>query len=630
MHADTLSNKSLKTPPPHDANLFSLSNLFVLLSIVLLFDSTLLILFSSQFISVVYDIISQKIFHRDFSIEKWLPLLRSFILIPACSITAIHIFFFVKYTTRQKIILLFALLFDISLIIIFTNFVGTKFHVDSDLASEIWLGKECVREHTFWPTGWYYSTEFRLLNTQIFSALGFLLSSNWSIVKTFQSICSCAILFFSVWYLMKRLQVKTVWLRFLSCILVICPWSYTVWYCGSGFNYYIPHIVISFFYFALFIDLIQDVATFRKSKILFYCLAFISGLSSIRYILILTFPLAIASLFIESYNKDKSIRLIQFKSFWLKEKSVFYSISGLFASGFGYICNSQLLHKFWDFTNWNTLTFNTVGEITFRDILAGKTGILSFLGFTENIVIVSIPGLINILVYIAIIMLFVSIIYSFKSNLSKPHQFLYLFFFVNILFNCFVFIHTEYSTRFFYPILIYIIPIFITLIDNQSLSKIRRYFLGIVWSTVILFTSFFTIQTLLLTDSNKDKHAVCQFLLENNYDFGYSTTEHSTQFTFLSNGKIEVGNLVKDHVSHDENGEHCYISTTYEYDTFLSPAYIYSDENHKDKKIFFLVSQDQYAISPDLKIWESGRLVYEDEWYRVYDYENHAAFKNGF
>ncbi len=611
---------------------FSRKNSYILLalSVILLFASTVLILFSNQFVSVVYSILSQKIFHREFSLDKWMSSINSIFMIPIFCTIVFSTIIFIKHPLKQKIIFLFILLADVFFAIMYVNYVSTPLHIDTDLASEVWLGKECVREHTFWPTGWFYSTEFRLLNTQIFSAIGFLFSSDWNLVKTIQSILSCLLLFWATWYLLKQLHIKSTWIILFACIIAISPWSGAWWTVGAGENFYIPHVVISFLYIATFINLIYaDTSAIQKKKllILFFALAFISGLSTIRYILLFTFPLALSAIIIEVRNKQYAILS---KEFWLHNSSVFYSTIALFISGFGYICNSFILRHIWSFSSWNTLGFNYPGDVTFSDILLGNSGILALLGYKPGVAIFTPSGIINILSYIAVIQLSINIVSFLKQSVSKSLYLFLVFFLVATGFNTFIFLHTEYAPRFYYPLLIYIVPTLAILLDGKELPDTNKFFLGITWSILLLTATFATLQSTVSNNTNSDKEKVLSFLLENDYDFGYSTTKYSTIFTFLSNGKIEVGNLAKEKTEYSEAGNHYYISKSYKYDPFLTPKHIYSDENHKDKKIFFLVSQDQYAISPDLKIWESGRLVYEDEWYRVYDYENHAAFKNGF
>ena len=423
-----------------------------------------------------------------------------------------------------------------------------------------------------------------------------------------------------------QLEVKNWWLKFFGCIVAICPWSYFAWHLGAGDNYYIPHAVMSIVYVATFIKLTcrkENVPHFKALLVFFFIHAFVSGLSSIRYILIFVFPFALAMIILEARSPERKAEITDFKNFWIETPSILYSVVGLFLSGFGYVCNNLVFRHFWTFSEWNSMGFNHFGDTLLRDIWSG---IARMFGYTEGIAALSPGGAINVLVYIAIVLLTVNIVLALKGNLPKSNRILLVFFVITMIFNTFLYIHVDYIARYYYPIVIYVVPILVVLISNTSFSSLRKYSLGVVWGTLLVTATFATIQKDLVIDENSDKYAVTEFLLKNGYDFGYATFGNATVFTYLSNGKIEMANLKKE----EDSDEHTTITPVYEYDTWLTPKHIYADENHEDKKVFLLVTQDQYDASADFRIFTTGRLVYEDKWYRVYEYENHRTFKEGF
>ena len=60
--------------------------ILVSLSIFAIFISTLLVIFANQFYTIIYDILSTKVFHREFDFNKWLPSIESFFLIEISSL----------------------------------------------------------------------------------------------------------------------------------------------------------------------------------------------------------------------------------------------------------------------------------------------------------------------------------------------------------------------------------------------------------------------------------------------------------------------------------------------------------------------------------------------------------------
>ena len=78
---------------------------------------------------------------------------------------------------------------------------GYGAYLDSDMASELALAEQLVAEKSLFSSEWYYSTEVRLLNTQlIFTPLMALFGGNWQLVRTAGCIALLAILAVSCLY----------------------------------------------------------------------------------------------------------------------------------------------------------------------------------------------------------------------------------------------------------------------------------------------------------------------------------------------------------------------------------------------------------------------------------------------
>lgn len=605
------------------------SNIIVALSVLLLVFSTVLVLFSNQLVDVIYQILSQKIFHREFSIEKWLPSILSFTLIPMFGVVAIDVLLFVKLPNKQKIILISSLLAIFTVTILYTVQVSIIKHVNSDLASELLLGKECVLEKSFWPRGWYYSTEIRLINTQFFSALGWLFTSNMSTVKTIQSFFTCLCLFWAEWYLLTQLEIKTFWLKLLIATLSFLPFSWRAYYVGCGHNYYIPHAIFALIYVGTFIKIFlrpQTIKSSRSRKIwlaFFYIWAFTAGLTSIRYIMNFVFPLFLTVIILEAKStEENAARITDFKGFWLGNRQVFAATLGFFASGFGYVCNNLVLRHIYTFSQWNSMNFNNYGDTTLRDIILG---IVDMFGYKQGIAALTPGGAINMLNYAALILFAVYTVLSLKKGLDKASKITLVFFISSMLFNIYTYIHIDYIGRYFYPLILVIFPCLALLIEKSKLSDVRKWTLGALWAGLLITSSYATLSNELNSDSNKDKYAAANFLKNNGYHFGYGTFANSTVFTFLTDGKIEVGNLLKASTKGGRNT----VTPKYAWDTWLTPKRYYEND-YPGEKVFLIIQNEQYDYTPELRIFHTGKEVFHDEYYTIYEFESHQAFKEGF
>lgn len=597
--------------------------ILVSLSIFAIFISTLLVIFANQFYSIIYDILSTKIFHREFDFNKWLPSIESFFLIPSFLVITVNALIFVKYSEKSKLTLLSVLAIDLLFLILFVNYAATDFTIDSDLASEVLLGKQCIKEKTFWPKNWYYSTEFRFLNTQIFSALAFLFTDNFNAVKTIQSFFCILALFFAMYFLLNQLSIKKTWVKFLTCILTVIPWSWISWHVSAGQNYYIPHAVFSLIYLSIFLKLTNNENLLHKKFWIsfFFIWAFLSGMSTIRYMIIFTLPLAIAILWIEGRDKTSATKITDFKNFWIKNQNVFLSVSGLIVSGIGYIFNNLIFQKIFTFHQWNSMNFNKFGETTLSDILIG---LLETFGYKQEIAVLTPNGIINILVYASLFLCALYIVLSLKKALPKSNRILLVFFISTFLFNTFLHLNVDYINRYYYPILIYVMPCISVISFNSDLSNLRKWVLSVTWSIILLTSTYSTLQHIIAVDNNKNRHASIEFLKEKDYEFGYATFWNSTVVTYLTNGKIKIGNLTCDR----KNGD-VIITPKYDFTKWLSPKDWYTSD-YDNKPIFLLVEQSEYNLTNDYELYKNGKLVYEDEFYKIYEYDNHQSFKNAF
>ena len=593
------------------------------ISVFLLVFGTMLVLNSSQFIQVLYDFLSKKVLHREFNIEKWLPTLESFFLFPLLLFFSCNAILFPKYSTKYRLFLLILLLADILFAIVYTTAITTDAHVNSDLAAEYLLAKQCFLEKSILPLGWHYSTEIYILGKHLVSAPMFLFTQNLTVIKTLTSLFCTIILFFSCWYLLSKLEIEQLWIKLLACIMVISPFSGLAWYVLAWGTFYIPHVVFSFFYIGLFLELVRQSAVQnikKRTVVLFLGLGFLSGLSTIRYIMNFQFPLALVLVILKVIEKETVISDV--RKFWLEDKRVYYSVLGLFAGGMGYVFNNVVLQQLYSFSEWNTIAFCKLGTVTFLDIFRA---ILQNTGFIEGVSVFTPSGIINLLVYVCLLVFVVFIIKVLKVEAQENRKILILFFASSFFFNIFVYLNTEFIPRYLVNILIFIMPCMAILLSSSSLSSYKKYGLGVVWSIVIFTSAFTTMQSQFNRDSNTDKYAVRDFLVSQGYEFGYGTFWNANVFNYLTNGDIEVGNLYK---TNNADGI-AVITDTYEYDGWLTPKRFYNDD-YDNKPIFLILSQAEYEVAEDSPSLKKGEEVYSDDYYKVFEYPSHQAFKESF
>ncbi len=606
-------------------NYFSkkIDTLLVSFSIIFLVVMVVFTLGSSRFITNGYDFLSQKLFHREFDLEKWLPTINSLFLAPLFGLIVVNAVIFPKYHESSKILLTSALLVIMLGSIVYTSIMTTDAHVNSDLAAEYLLAKQCFLEKSILPLGWHYSTEIYIVGKHLISAPMFLFTENLTIIKTLTSLFCCIVLFGSCWYVLSKLEVQHLWIKLLACTMIISPFSYLTWYVLQWGTFYIPHVVFSLFYIGLFLNLLRqsDMGKVKKITIvLFWGLAFLSGLSTIRYILNFQFPLALVMIIAKVLEKKNDITNI--KVFWIQDKRIYYSVIALFFGGFGYICNNLVLQKLYSFSEWNTIAFCQLGDVSLLDIFRAT---LQVFGFQENISVMTPLGVVNILVYVMLLVIVVSLSKLVKIDINPLQKVFLQFFISSFLFNVFIYLNTEFIFRYLVNILVLIIPCIAIIMSNVMISQNMRYAVGVLCSIVLFTCSFATMQNTFISNENEDKMAVRDFLLSQEYEFGYGTFWNANVFNYLTNGKVDMGNIDKEY---DEAGVPI-ITKEYGYDNWLTPKRYYSND-YGNKPIFLILSQAEYENAKDNATLSVGKEVYSDQYYKVFEYPSHQAFKESF
>lgn len=607
--------------------------ILLVISVLGLILGSILVGMSESLLYVIEEFLETKIFHIEFDLSEFADTINALIAFPLFIVIGIIALLFPKFTDKTKIILISSGFILILIFIAFCSYTRGIYHVNSDTASEILLAKECFLEKSFWPKGWNYSTEIRMLNTQLVTAPLFAFTSSWWLVKSISAVLLSLSLPLSLYFLLLQLNIKKLWLRLLCCLMIFAPWSWEMWDIVQFGNYYIPHISIAFLYIGLFFSLSYKDLTILRKRIYgasYFFLAFMSGLAGIRYILYFIFPLAATVLGLATQKLIRQQQQFSIKTFFLSNKSVFYGTAGLLAGGLGYISNSLILSRIFSFAQYNTTTFTSIGDVSLAQILNGLLGIL---GWRNEVSVFTPAGIINIFVCVGIVCFIMCLRQTLSNKEEGITTVFLLFFVVTFIFNVFVIVTTEFASRFFILPLVFMVPVIPVLLQETNVCIIKRYLTILLLSVVFVAGAFLSFGTALSSDNNKDKHAVAQFLQSHDYSFGYATFWNANVFSFLSDGKLELAHFFRERRSEVDWVQ--YVTTSIKPDRWISdrwltPNRFYQDHVGDGKKVFFLVTQKEFNAAPNANVFINGRQVYSDDFYRVFEYDDNNTFKQSF
>lgn len=599
--------------------------IFLGVSIILLFVGSILILFAKQCLEGFPYILENYIFHRTFDHESYKESMMSLLLFPIFISFLFSIICFVKFSDNSKCVLIIVHIISTAVVIFIISFTNAINFTEQDLSSEILLASECFQRKTFWPTTWYYSMEFRLFNTQILTAPLFLFTKDLRLIKAITVILAEAILFASTYFLLHELNIKKLWQKLLGGLLAINPASWIFFCFVQEGSYYIPHIAFSFVYLGLFISAVFHEHSALKSKLIFIVftvLAFVSGLSSIRYILNFTFPLAAIVVLIKSRRLIIENQRFKIKQFFIEDKQTFYATYGLILSGIGYVLNSTVLASIYSFKNMNKIRFNPLSLMKLDDIVAMN---LSVMGYNENVSVFTPGGIANVLLLVVAIC-FVSVFIFPKKLCLKDYEKLFLQFVLFMsLFSLYTNICTEMVSRYLTMVYIFFIPLLVLSMQNENVGNVKKWILGASSALLILTNSSFCFIKMQTASRSSDIQKVAHFLMDNKYEFGYAFSNTANPIWFCTNGTVEVASISADGDAINMLPEKWEIHKWLEQKKFTDIDYYKGGKN-----IFFAIRKDEYELSKNNDILNAGRLVYQDENYLVFDFASPLEFKNIF
>ncbi len=517
------------------------------------------------------------------------------------------------------------------LLLILLNHFYLENWLDSDMAAEMIFSRLLAEEGSIVATdGWYYSTEFRVLYTQLFMEPLFLLCDNWHTIRMITNILTYLCLLAGYFYMMKPLGVKRS-VTIMTSLLLLLPFSETFATHVQLGNTYMFHMILIFFAFGLFLRLSAGKwsGTSRLNAFFYLALSLICGLSGVRYLLALYAPLVLTAVLY--VMKSPAFFALRRKTGKEEVKEVFrgerrgflaWGLAGTAAACAGYLLNVAVVSEKYIFQTYESTNFITIYQGILLERLQNTLGsLLMLFGYIQDKSFLSLRGLVTMAAFVMLggIVFVVCRTGRLLSAGSRregawtgSRRFLRWFLIVTFAVNSFVFVFTNSTIVPRYYLTVYMfVPALIAIYFEEEDFPLDRLAVKAVICACMLLCVSKIVYSLANADKNADKKAVAAFLVEEGYEFGYATYWNANIMTELTNGAVEVAN----------------ISSLEDLDYFLwSTPVKYYEEGYYEGETFLLVSteeREEYASRTSQ--WED-RVVYEDEAYVVYHFDSVEEF----
>jgi hypothetical protein len=513
-------------------------------------------------------------------------------------------------------------LFFACVVLILLNVFFLQNWIDADMSAEMVFSKLLSDEGAFLASkNWFYSTEFRILYSQIVMVPLFKFISNWYAVRFIMNVVFYAIMLFSYFYMMKplNLQRKNV---VISAIVLMLPFSETVMAHVFMGNTYMSHIIIVFLLMGLFLRLSYDAGKRKPvtdivNWAFFALLSTVAGMSGVRYFLAILGPLVIAACIYAIKSKEFQVMRVTpgkdtFKTLLSSESmNPFYvSLVGAVLGFLGYVINVVYISKTFQFQTYEGIKFILVYDGVLMDRIQRTIGsFLMLFGYIDNRSVLSVRGVITVISFVIPALLILAAVLVKKTD-NKKVLILRTFFFVTLFVNTFAFVFTDSTVvaRYYITVMIFTLPLLAAFLEYGRLSFDKTALVTVLLLCALL-ASLKEIGSMAGSDKNAGRREVSEFLTEAGYKFGFATYWNAGIMTELSDGKLQVA------------GVHEPDMTEFKWS---APAKYYNDD-YFEGPVFFIFSLEESEKTSNSALISAGDLVFTNAEFKVYRYENRKA-----
>lgn len=493
--------------------------------------------------------------------------------------------------------------------------------IDSDCSSEMVLARLLAEEGGILSKNWYYSTEIRVLNTQLVWAVLFRFIDDWHMVRVLGTAFCYGVMVLSYLYMCKQLGMsKTA--AYLSAMVILLPTSEVYRNYVLVNAAYVIYFIYSFTLFGLLLFLTKATNWLNvvMGIVALTIVSIFAGISGLREFLVFFIPVLMAALSwcfcqfhrTEGIEKDRVLATL-----WgMQGRFLGFSVYATFVAGMGYLYNAKVLglqYRFLGFSNvrYTNFTLETLG-IFFNWCLES-------LGYSINL------GLFEGLFYNAFVFLVMLIVVlSLYSLLKRPKkykeeiQILDIYFVIALLVLCafYAFSDMEWgSTRYVLPVMIFVVPIIA--IHLSGTPALHKKIATIVLGTLLMINSLQRYEFFFRLDQTRDIRDVVNYVTEQGYEEGYATFWNANVLTELSNGEVDMRCWL-------DSGD----GTLMELVESIDQTYNWLQHTHHTGstppgKFFFVLTQIEVEDWP-LSGYIADYLLYQNNTYCVYGFESYT------
>ena len=439
---------------------------------------------------------------------------------------------------------------------VFVAKCGTNF-IDSDMSSELVLGKLLSEQGGILAKNWFYSTEIKLLSDQIVFAPLFWIFKSWSTVRTAGSAISFLLLAGACIFTLRA--YKLAWpVTFTATGFLFVPLSSSYIYGVLEGIFYIPYIILSILPLGLFAKSF-DADSKRKCFVMFtlsLLTALLSGLAGIRQLFVFYIPAAVGAILLLATEKriEKTSESFRYSVI---------AVSACAVAVIGYILNKVVLSRIYSFCDYGVDTFGrdlmfTEFSITgleqffnqLFEMLGYKTGAM----FSGYILYNALFALIALCALLAA----VNVLHRSSFDIKEKNLTLTLLMGLVMLLGVFCFTDMDKIGRYGLPVIALLIPLIAVFLSGCETDGRIVALVSAALVCLSAVTGLNTYRQAMERDDNTQIKDVYAYLESEGYEEGYSSFWSGNILTELSDGKIDMRVVGTDYILSTDDLQNVY------------------------------------------------------------------------
>ncbi len=458
--------------------------------------------------------------------------------------------------------------------LVIVNIKSLNYFINSDFAAQIILADVINESHSLLPNEWNFSTEIHISFATLFSIFLLNFFSKWNVCYVISNILTYIVLLFSGYYFCRKLKMKNTWI-ILTLAMFLAPISYWNLYYYTIGNEYLTYFIYEIIYLSLWLQ-VKDKYRNRDCFVLAVW-SFFLGSMGMRYVLTSLAPAILVEIinFVKKYRKKEV--------YTVKD---YLGLCGTYVSFMLGVClNKYVLLMHYTVKGHNRY-FKSLEEMPNRLSIVLQR-IFELFGYTEGALLFSVQGIINILSFLFIMVIVISLIYFWKSLANDDY--IRFVTYANVL-NIAILVITcedenyynDIRGKYFILVLFLCFPV-VSIMISKLLE--REKILGggvlIALSIFLAGSSMVSCMKKYNTDSFQYNRQIIDYLIDEDVTNGYASFWNANINVFHSDGKLSIS-PVKSFTTL-ELQRHISSSRQYEYTQSSDRYFLWLTEEEKEK-----------------------------------------------